>query len=178
MYADMELWAEIRRRVLTGEISKRQACRVYHIHWATLRKVLAHEEPPGYRRTRPPRRPTIEPVLPIIRQILADDTTAPKKQRHTAYRIWQRLRDEHGFTRTSPASMWATPPTGSASGRPPTGPTPSASSPPTPPASATSSPGYGGAGSHRRAKELGYEVRKVGPPPADDLAGAAQARAG
>ena len=34
VYADMELWAEIRRRVLTGEISKRDACRMYEIHWA------------------------------------------------------------------------------------------------------------------------------------------------
>lgn len=98
MYADMELWAEIRRRVLTGEITKRQACRTYEIHWATLKKILAHEEPPGYRRRQPRRRPTIAPVLPIIRQILSDDATAPKKQRHTAHRIWQRLRDEHGFT--------------------------------------------------------------------------------
>ncbi len=46
----------------------------------------------------PPRRPTIEPVLPVIRQILDDDATAPRKQRHTARRIWQRLKDEHGFT--------------------------------------------------------------------------------
>jgi transposase len=98
VFVAMELWAEIRRRVLTREISKRQACRQYEIHWSTLKKILAHEEPPGYRRTRPPRRPTIAPVLPIIRQILSDDTTAPKKQRHTAHRIWQRLRDEHGFT--------------------------------------------------------------------------------
>jgi transposase len=36
-------------------------------------------------------------VLPIIRQILDDDTKAPKKQRHTAKRIWERLRAEHGF---------------------------------------------------------------------------------
>ena len=98
MYADMELWAEIRRRVLTGEVSKRQACRTYEIHWATLKKILAHEEPPGYRRRQPLRRPTIEPVLPVIRQILADDASAPKKQKHTAHRIWQRLRDEHAFT--------------------------------------------------------------------------------
>lgn len=97
MYADMELWAEIRRRVLTGEVSKRQACRTYEIHWATLKKILAHEEPPGYRRRQPLRRPTIEPVLPIIRQILTDDVSAPKKQKHTAHRIWQRLRDEHAF---------------------------------------------------------------------------------
>jgi transposase len=98
VYADMDQWAEIRRRVLTGEISKREACRLYDIHWLTLKKILTHEEPPGYRRVAPPRRPTIEPVLPLIRQILDDDTTAPKKQRHTARRIWQRLRDEHGFT--------------------------------------------------------------------------------
>jgi transposase len=98
VYTDMELWSEIRRRVLTGEISKREACQQYKIHWLTLRKILTHEEPPGYRRVKPPQRPTIEPVLPIIRQILNDDSKAPKKQRHTAKRIWQRLRDEHGFT--------------------------------------------------------------------------------
>ena len=98
MFVNMELWAEIRRRVLTHEISKREACRRYEIHWSTLKKILTHEEPPGYRRSQSPRRPTIEPVLPLIRQILDDDTKAPKKQRHTAHRIWQRLRDEHAFT--------------------------------------------------------------------------------
>ena len=66
MYADMELWAEIRRRVLTGELSKREACRQYDLHWLTLKKILSHEEPPGYRRTKPPRRSKIDPVLPII----------------------------------------------------------------------------------------------------------------
>jgi transposase len=94
----MEQWTEIRRRVLTNEISKREACRQYHLHWLTLKKILAHEEPPGYRRSRPPRRPKIEPVLPIIQAILDADQAAPKKQRHTAHRIWQRLRDEHGFS--------------------------------------------------------------------------------
>ena len=98
MFVHMELWAEIRRRVRTYEISKREACRRYEIHWSTLKKILTHEEPPGYRRAQSPRRPTIEPVLPIVRQILDDDAKAPKKQRHTAHRIWQRLRDEHAFT--------------------------------------------------------------------------------
>jgi transposase len=97
VYADMEQWAEIRRRVLTGAISKRQACREYDLHWLTLKKILSHEEPPGYRRVAPPRRPLVEPLLPVIRQILDDDTHAPKKQRHTAHRIWQRLKAEHGF---------------------------------------------------------------------------------
>jgi transposase len=96
VYADMEQRAEIRRRVPTGGISKREACRRYDIHWLTLKKILTHEGPPGYRRVAPPRRPAIEPVLPVIRQILDDDATAPKKQRHTGHRIWQRLRAEHG----------------------------------------------------------------------------------
>ena len=98
MYANRDHWAEIRRRVLTHEISRREACRIDNIHWATLKKILAHEDPPGYRRRQSARRPILEPVLPIIRQILDDDRQAPKKQRHSAHRIWQRLRDEHGFT--------------------------------------------------------------------------------
>jgi transposase len=98
VYADMERWTEIRRNVLTGAMSKREACRHYHIHWLTLKKILAHEEPPGYRRRQRARRPKVDPVLPIIQAILDADATAPKKQRHTAHRIWQRLRDEHAFT--------------------------------------------------------------------------------
>src|SRR5262245_45198081 len=98
VYADMEQWAEIRRRVLTNEISQREACRQYAIHWLTLTKILAPEEPPGDRRSRPPRRPKIDLVLPVIRAILDADRSAPRKQRHTAHRIWQRLRDEHAFT--------------------------------------------------------------------------------
>jgi len=93
----MELWAEVRRRVLVDGLSKREACRRYAIHWLTLKKILSHAEPPGYRRVKPPRRPAIAPVLPVIRQILDDDAKAPRKQRHTAKRIWERLRAEHGF---------------------------------------------------------------------------------
>jgi transposase len=98
VYADMEMWSEIRRRVLTGELTKRAACREYDLHWETLEKILAHVEPPGYRRTKPRHKPKIEPFLPIIEEILESDRKAPKKQRHTTQRIWERLRDEHGFT--------------------------------------------------------------------------------
>src|SRR5262249_61123150 len=77
VYADMEQWAEIRRRVLTGELSKRAACRQYDIHWLTLKKILSHEEPPGYRRTKPPPRAEIDPVPPVNPPILADATRAP-----------------------------------------------------------------------------------------------------
>ena len=53
MLTNMEIWAEVRRRVLAGEISKREACREYRLHWDTLTKILTHEEPPGYRRQQP-----------------------------------------------------------------------------------------------------------------------------
>jgi len=97
VYADMELWIEIRRRVLGKEISKRAACVEYGLHWDTLKKILSHSEPAGYQRSQPRKKPKIGPLLPIIQQILEDDKQAPKKQRHTAKRIWQRLCKEHEF---------------------------------------------------------------------------------
>jgi transposase len=97
VYTDMENWAEIRRRVLVDGLSKRAACRQYDVHWDTLQKILAHPEPPGYRRTAPRPRPKLDPFLGVIHQILQDDRKAPKKQRHTARRIFARLRDEHGY---------------------------------------------------------------------------------
>lgn len=93
----MEKWAEIRRRVLTGELSRRQACREYKLHWETIRKVLAHAEPPGYRKSQPRQRPKMASFLPLIAEILVSDKQAPKKQRHTAKRIFDRLVEEQAF---------------------------------------------------------------------------------
>jgi transposase len=93
----MELWIEIRRRVLTKELSKRAACKEYGLGWHTLKKILAHDEPPGYRQSQPREKRKLAPFLPIIHQILTADPQAPKKQRHTAKRIFERLRDEHGY---------------------------------------------------------------------------------
>jgi len=97
VFTDMETWAEVRRRVLAGEISKREACREYRLHWDTLKKILTFEEPPGYRQREPRAKPTLGPFLPIIHAILDADRSAPKKQRHTARRIFDRLREEHGY---------------------------------------------------------------------------------
>jgi transposase len=97
VFTDMERWAEIRRRVLVDGLSRRAACRAYGIHWKTLRKILTHTEPPGYRCILPKRPSILEPLLPVVHQILKDDRKAPRKQRHTAKRIFERLRDEHGF---------------------------------------------------------------------------------
>lgn len=96
MFTDMEKWAEIRRRVLHGEISKRAACAEYEIHWETLQKILTHSEPPGYQRTKS-RTSKLDPFLPIIEEILKGDRQVHHKQRHTAKRIFDRLRDEHDY---------------------------------------------------------------------------------
>src|SRR3954469_15910417 len=93
----MESWAEIRRRVLADGLSGRAACREYKIHWKALQKILSNAEPPGYRRTKPKRPSILDPLLPVVHQILQDDRKAPKKQRHTAKRIFDRLRAEHSY---------------------------------------------------------------------------------
>ncbi len=97
MFKDMETWVEIRRRVLTGEMSKRAACREYHLDWKILKRILEHEEPTEYQLKEPRRKRKLEKVLPIIHEILEQDRKAPKKQRHTAKRIFERLGEEHQF---------------------------------------------------------------------------------
>lgn len=94
----MHDWAEIRRRVLLGELSKRAACRAYQLHWSTLARILDAPTPPGYQCSAPRAKPKLGPFLPIIHRILGEDRSAPTKQRHTAIRIFHRLRDEFGYT--------------------------------------------------------------------------------
>ena len=59
--------------------------------------MLVFSVPPGYRRSRPPARPKLDPFVGLIDRILEDDKTRPAKQRHTSKRIFERLRDEHGY---------------------------------------------------------------------------------
>src|SRR3981189_3589570 len=54
--------------------------------------------PPGYVRKKPPAAPKLDPFILVIDGILLDDKSRPKKQQHTAKRIFERLRDEYGFT--------------------------------------------------------------------------------
>src|SRR5215213_2610236 len=59
--------------------------------------MLAFSVPPGYRRRGPPARPRLGPFTAAVDRILEEDRSAPPKQRHTAKRIHERLRAEHGF---------------------------------------------------------------------------------
>jgi transposase len=95
---DMDNLTEIRRRVLVDGHSMRSVQRESHLHWKTLRKILDHPEPPGYRQERPRPKPKLRPFLPALHRVLEDDREAPRKQRHTAKRVFERLRDEHGYT--------------------------------------------------------------------------------
>lgn len=97
VYTDMDLWVQVRRYVLAEGHSKRSACEAFGINWRTMQKMLDHSEPPGYRRVATPRTRKIEPVLPFLEAMLEADRTAPRKQRHTSKRIYERLRNEHGF---------------------------------------------------------------------------------
>jgi len=93
----MEIWTEVRRRVLTGELSKRAACQEYGLNWRTLEKMLSHVEPPGYRRQAKREQPVLGPHLVWIHEVLELDKKEPRKQRHTAKRIFDRLKAERAY---------------------------------------------------------------------------------
>jgi len=63
----------------------------------TIRKILCQEPYVYSCRQRQPY-PVLAPYLPIIDNWLEEDKSRPKKQRHTARRIYHRLVREHGFT--------------------------------------------------------------------------------
>jgi len=92
VYTDMDWWTKIRLEVLRGKTSKREILRREGIHWETLKKILENSEPPGYRREQPRPKPKIGPFLEQIAQIIKEDKSFPKKQRHTAVRIYHRIK--------------------------------------------------------------------------------------
>ena len=93
----VEVYLRVRRAVMVDGLSIREAARTFGLHRDTVRKMLAYSAPPGYRRQSPPRRPKLEPFTGVIERILEDDLRRPRKQRHTAKRIFERLRAEYGF---------------------------------------------------------------------------------
>lgn len=92
----MELYRKVRLACAEG-MSKRAAAAHFNISRETVDKALAFSAPPGYRRTAPIKRPKLDGFTEIIDAWLEEDKTVHRKQRHTAKRIFDRLRDEHGF---------------------------------------------------------------------------------
>lgn len=94
----MELWKSIRQRVLRDGVSIRQIQRETGLHHQTIKRILAHSSPPPF--SSPKReKPKLGPYVERIAAILAAEREEglPKKQRHTAKRIFERLREE-GYT--------------------------------------------------------------------------------
>ena len=94
---EVDLYRRVRLAGHRDGLSQRELARRFNVDRKTVSKILKHVTPPGYQRSKPPRRPKLDPFVSIIDQILLDDKDCPKKQRHTAKRIFERLRDEHDF---------------------------------------------------------------------------------
>jgi hypothetical protein len=84
----VELYARVRFAVQIEGVSRREAARGFGLDPRTVAKMLAFSVPPGYRRSRPPARPKLDPFTGVIDAILAADEGRPRKQRHTAKRIF------------------------------------------------------------------------------------------
>jgi transposase len=93
----VEVYAAVRQFVFVEGRSRREAASVFGLSRDTITKMCRFSVPPGYVRTKAPGKPKLGPLIPVIDAILAADLTAPPKQRHTAKRIFDRLRAEHGF---------------------------------------------------------------------------------
>ena len=79
-------------------MSKRAIARHFCISRDSVDKMIVYSVPLGYRRTAPIKRPKLDGFTEIIDAWLREDLDRPRKQRHTAKRVLDRLRDEHGFT--------------------------------------------------------------------------------
>lgn len=102
MYA-VEVYASVRQFVFVQGRSQREAARVFGLSRETIGKICRFSLPPGYTRTKPVEKPKLGPLLPVVDAILEGDRTAPVKQRHTAKRIFERLRDEYGSNCAKPS---------------------------------------------------------------------------
>ncbi len=94
----VELYLKVRLAVSEG-MSRRQAAKHFNISRDSVAKMMAYSIPPGYQRQSPVRRPKLDAFVSTICHWLDEDMRVPRKQRHTAKRVFDRLRDECGFHR-------------------------------------------------------------------------------
>jgi transposase len=93
----VDLYRKVRLACRDG-MSERAASRYFGISRDSVKKIMSFSVPPGYRRTAPIRRPKLDGFTEIIDGWLLEDQGRNRKQRHTAKRVLERLREEHRFT--------------------------------------------------------------------------------
>src|SRR5215471_17806806 len=94
----VELYEQIRKLHARERLSIRELSRRLGVHRRDVRAALVSAMPPP-RKPAPPRdAPALGPYRAIIDAWLEEDRTAPRKQRHTARRMWERLVEEHQAT--------------------------------------------------------------------------------
>jgi transposase len=91
--AKVELFEQIRREYEFGIGTVRGVAHRLGVHRRMVRQALANAEPPERKQVEH-QRPVIGPLRPFIDAILEADRAAPRKQRHTAHRIYQRIKTE------------------------------------------------------------------------------------
>ena len=102
----MELFAEIRREYQFGVGTIKGVSRKLGVHRRVVRQALADARPPA-RLYQARAKPTLDPVQALMDQILEADRTAPRKQRHTARRIHDRLQRERPDTPVAASTVRA-----------------------------------------------------------------------
>jgi transposase len=88
-------YARIRRAHLIDRMSIHELARRFHHSRRKIREILTQPEPKKYQRQAMPS--VVDSFKPVIDEILRADEEAPRKQRHTAAKIFRRLRDEHAY---------------------------------------------------------------------------------
>lgn len=90
----VQLYEQIRKARERDGASIRELSRRFHVHRRDVRSALASAVPPTRKAAERPA-PVLDRWKPVIDAWLEADRAAPRKQRHTGRRVWQRLVEEH-----------------------------------------------------------------------------------